>query len=71
VFYPFSKVPLEWRSLVLVLPTSAAAVLVDAAAGLETVTPIQGVVAAVSLAVEATALFAFGIYWARRTARER
>jgi ABC-2 type transport system permease protein len=71
VFYPFSKVPLEWRSLVLVLPTSAAAVLVDAAAGLETVTPIQGVLAAVSLAVEATALFAFGIYWARRTARER
>jgi ABC-2 type transport system permease protein len=71
VFYPFSKVTMEWRSLVLVLPTSAAAVLVDTAAGLETVTTTQAVLAAVALAVEATALFAFGIYWARRTARER
>jgi ABC-2 type transport system permease protein len=71
VFYPFSKVPVEWRSLVLVLPTSAAAVLVNAAAGLEEVTATQGLIAAVALAVEATALFAFGIYWARRTARER
>jgi ABC-2 type transport system permease protein len=71
VFYPFSRVPMEWRSLVLVLPTSAAAVLVNAAAGLEEVTAIQGVLAAVALTVEATALFAFGIYWARRTARER
>jgi len=71
VFYPFSKVPVEWRSLVLVLPTSAAAVLVNAAAGLEEVTAAQGGLAAVALAVEAAALFAFGIYWARRTARER
>jgi ABC-2 type transport system permease protein len=71
VFYPFSKVPLEWRSLVLLLPTSAAAVLVDSAAGLEQVSPAQAVLAAVALAVEAAALFAFGIYWARRTARER
>src|SRR5712691_5494113 len=63
VFYPFSKVPMEWRSLVLVLPTSAAAVLVNAAAGLEKVTATQGLLAAVALAVEATALFAFGIYW--------
>jgi ABC-2 type transport system permease protein len=71
VFYPFSKVPLEWQSLVLLLPTSAAAVLVDSAAGLEQVSPAQAVLAAVALAVEAAALFAFGIYWARRTARER
>src|SRR6266852_8093706 len=71
VFYPFSRVPTEWRSLVLVVPTSAAAVLIDAAAGLEEVTATQGVLAAVALTVEATALFAFGIYWARRTARER
>ena len=71
VFYPFSKVPLEWRSLVLLLPTSAAAVLVDSAAGLEQVSAAQTTLAAVALAVEAAALFAFGIYWARRTARER
>ena len=55
----------------LLLPTSAAAVLVDSAAGLEQVSAAQTTLAAVALAVEAAALFAFGIYWARRTARER
>ena len=71
VFYPLRLVPIEWRSVVLVLPTSAAAVLVNAAAGLETVTRDETIIAAVALAVEALALFAFGIYWARKTARER
>jgi ABC-2 type transport system permease protein len=71
VFYRFSSVPVEWRSVVLVVPTSAAAVLVNAAAGLETVTQQEAIVAAVALAVEAVALFIFGIYWARRMARER
>ena len=71
VFYPFSKVPIEWRSLVPIVPTSAAAILVNAAAGLEPVTRQESTVAAVALAVEAVFLFAFGIYWARRMARER
>src|SRR2546422_461116 len=71
VFYRFSSVPVAWRSVVLVLPTSAAAVLVNGTAGLETVTPPEAILAAVSLAVEAVALFVFGIYWARRMARER
>jgi len=71
VFYPLRLVPIEWRSVVLVLPTSAAAVLVNAAAGIETITADETILAAVSLVVEAIALFAFGIYWARRTARER
>jgi len=71
VFYPLSKVPIEWRSLVLIVPTSAAAILVNAAAGLEPVTRQEGTVAAVALAVEAVILFVFGIYWARRMARER
>src|SRR2546428_538215 len=71
VFYRFSSVPVAWRSVVLVLPTSAAAVLVNGTAGLETVTPPEAILAAVSLAVEAIALFVFGIYWARRMARER
>jgi ABC-2 type transport system permease protein len=70
VFYPLGKVPIEWRSVVLLLPTSAAAVLVDAAAGLETITTNEAILAASALFVEAIALFAFGIYWARRTARE-
>ncbi len=71
VFYPLSKVPIEWRSLVLIVPTSAAAILVNAAAGLEPVTRQESTVAAVALAVEAVFLFVFGIYWARRMARER
>jgi len=71
VFYPLRLVPLEWRSAVLVLPTSAAAVLVNAAAGLEAITAEEAILAAISLGAEALALFAFGIYWARRTARER
>lgn len=71
VFYPLGSVPIELRTVVLVIPTSAAAVLVNAAAGLETVTRNEAVIAAVALTVEALALFAFGLYWARRTARER
>jgi len=71
VFYPLRSVPIEWRSVVLVLPTSAAAILVNAAAGLEAVTQNEAILAATSLAVEALGLFAFGIYWARKTARER
>jgi ABC-2 type transport system permease protein len=71
VFYPLRVLPAEWRSVVLVLPTSAATALVNAAAGLETITADETVLAAGSLVVEAVALFAFGIYWARRTARER
>jgi ABC-2 type transport system permease protein len=71
VFYPLSRVPIEWRSLVLVVPTSAAAVLVNAAAGLESIAPGEAVTAAIALAVEAVVLFGFGIFWARRMARER
>ena len=70
VFYPLGKVAIEWRSAVLLLPTSAAAALVDAAAGLEPITTNEAILAACALSVEAIALFAFGIYWARRTARE-
>jgi ABC-2 type transport system permease protein len=68
VFYPLG---LEWRSLAFVVPTSAAAVLVNAAAGLESIAPGEAVTAAIALAVEAVVLFGFGIFWARRMARER
>src|SRR3989442_15448432 len=71
VFYPIRFVPIEWRSVVLLLPTSGAAVLVNSAAGLEAIQRDQTVLAAVALALEAVFLFAFGIYWARRMARER
>jgi len=71
VFYPLRLAPVEWRSVVLLVPTSAAAALVDGAAGLETLTTNETIVAAVALLVEAIGLFAFGIVWARKTARER
>ncbi len=71
VFYPLKLVPIEWRTLVLLLPTSAAAVLVDAAAGLSSVSAAEALLAAGALAVEALSLFGFGIFWARRMARER
>jgi len=71
VFYPFSRVPIEWRSVVLIVPTSAAAILVNAAAGLESVTQQEATIAATALGLEAVSLFVFGIYWARRMARER
>src|SRR5256884_7279908 len=53
VFYPFSKVPIEWRSLVLILPTSAPALLVHAAPRLGPVTRPEGTVAPVALAPQA------------------
>jgi len=71
VFYPIRFIPIEWRSVVLILPTSGAAVLVNSAAGLEAITGSEAILAATALAVEAGAMFAFGIYWARRMARER
>ena len=71
VFYPLRLAPVEWRSVALLLPTSAAAALVDGAAGLETLTTNETIVTAVALLFEAVGLFAFGIVWARKTARER
>lgn len=71
VFYPLRYISVEWRSLALVLPTSGAAALVNAAAGLDALTAGESMIAAVALSVEALVTFAFGIYWARRMARER
>jgi ABC-2 type transport system permease protein len=70
VFYPLGLVPAGWRWLALVLPTSSAAALVNGAAGLETLSNGDFLLASGSLAVEAIAMLFFGLYWARRTARE-
>jgi ABC-2 type transport system permease protein len=70
VFYPLRLVAIDWRPVVLLLPTSAAAALVNNAAGLETISAGEAVLATVALTVEAVVMFAFGIYWARRMARE-
>src|SRR3989454_5031174 len=71
VFYPIRFVPVDWRSLVLLLPTSGAAVLVNGVAGLETISGNEAIVAAAALAGGSRALFVFGIYWGRRVARGR
>src|SRR2546427_11398292 len=70
VFYPLGKVAIEWRSPVLLLPTSAAAALVDAAAGLDPITTNEAILAACAPSVEAIALVALGIYLARRAPPE-
>src|SRR2546422_8046995 len=69
VFYPIRFVPTEWRSLVLLLPTSGAAVLVNSAAGLESITGNEAIFAAAGLAVGSCAMFPFRIYWGRRIGR--
>src|SRR2546428_6160200 len=66
VFYPFSKVPIEWRSLVLIVPTSAAAVLVNAAPGLAPAPPPEGTGAPGAPPPHAAVLFAFGLPCAPR-----
>src|SRR2546426_6432454 len=71
VFYPIRFVPTEWRSLVLLLPTSGAAVLVNSAAGLESITRNEAIFAAAALAVEFVAMFLLAIVWGRRMAPGR
>jgi ABC-2 type transport system permease protein len=75
VFYPLPLLPPAAAPVAVVLPPSAAAILVEAAAGFRyngvAIPPTVGdvVLAAASLAVEAAALFAFAVYWARRQVR--
>lgn len=73
VFFPLSvltaRFPAAWVPALLV-PTSSATALVEAVAGMQALSTEQIVVAGVSLAVEASLLLLFGLYWARRTARE-
>ena len=73
VFFPLSiltaRFPLAWVPALLV-PTSSATALVEAVAGMQTLTTEQYLVAAGSLAFLAASMLLFGIYWARRTARE-
>ncbi len=73
VFYPLIAIPaaFQWTRLpVLLVPTSSAAALVEGVAGMETLSTTEYGVAGASLAIEAVLMLAFGIYWARRTARE-
>jgi hypothetical protein len=69
VFYPLGLFPAALRPIVLLMPPSAAAALVQAAIGATTLSPGQVALAVGGLAVETVLLFAFAIYWARRTVR--
>jgi ABC-2 type transport system permease protein len=70
VFYPLRLVPAVLQPVVLAMPTSAAAALVNWAEGIEPLATWQVALAAGSLALEAVLSLLFGIYWARKTARE-
>jgi ABC-2 type transport system permease protein len=73
VFFPLSvlvaHVSWAWVPALLV-PTSSAAALVEAVAGMQSLTTTQCLVAGGSLAIEAASMLVFGLFWARRTARE-
>jgi ABC-type multidrug transport system permease subunit len=70
VFYPLGLFPLVLRPIVLLMPPSAAAAILQTAIGAAHPAPGELALAAVGLAVEAVALFSFAVWWARRTARE-
>lgn len=70
VFYPLHYFEASLRPIAMLIPTSSSVALVENAAGMAAITPAEVITGAVSLAVEAAALLAFGIYIARRTARE-
>lgn len=72
VLYPIAFLPGYWHPIALALPTSSAVLLVEAAqGGLVDLPGSQLLAAALLLVLESVGLFAFAVFWARRTARER
>ncbi|MGI0070834.1 MAG: hypothetical protein ACRECT_01990 [Thermoplasmata archaeon] len=69
VFYPLGLFPTALRPIVLLMPPSAAAALVQSAIGAATLSPGDVAIAIGGLAVETALVFLFAIYWARRTVR--
>ncbi|HXW67841.1 MAG TPA: hypothetical protein VEL82_08225 [Thermoplasmata archaeon] len=69
VFYPLGYFPAALRPLVLLMPPSAAAALMQSVLGVTQLPPLEVALAAGGLVVEALALFAVAVYWARRTVR--
>jgi len=70
VFYPLGLFPEVLRPIVLLMPPSAAAALVQSAIGATSLSGADVVLAVAGLIVETVALFLFAVYWARRTVRE-
>jgi hypothetical protein len=71
VFYPLGLFPASLRPVVLLMPPSAAAAILQSAIGAAHPSSGELTLASVGLVVEALGLFTFAVYWARRTARER
>ncbi len=69
VFYPFDKFPQALQPIVLLMPPSAAAALLQNAIGVVRLSTGQVELAVVGLVVETAVLFAFTVFWARRTVR--
>ncbi len=69
VFYPFDLFPAPLRPIVLLMPPSAAAAILQAAIGVTVLTRPELWLAGGGLAVEGVGLFLFASYWARRTVR--
>jgi ABC-2 type transport system permease protein len=72
VLYPIRFLPGYWHPIAMLLPTSSAACLVEAAqGGLVALSAPTLALGAVALLVEAVGVFLFALYWARRSAQER
>jgi len=71
VFYPFGLFPVALRPIVLLMPPSAAAAILQNAIGAAALTRPELLLAAGGLATEGVGLFLFAVYWARRTVRGR
>jgi ABC-2 type transporter len=69
VFYPLGLFPEVLRPIVLLMPPSAAAALVQSAIGVTTLTGAEVALAVGGLVVETVAMFLIAIYWSRRTVR--
>jgi ABC-type polysaccharide/polyol phosphate export permease len=69
VFYPLGLFPSALRPVVLLMPPSAAAALIQSAIGATALTSGQAALAAAGLVVETVAAFVIAVYWARRTVR--
>jgi hypothetical protein len=71
VFYPLALFPSFLRPLALVMPPSAAAAVFQHALGITSLSSGELLLAVGSLLLEATGMFVFAVYWARRTVRGR
>lgn len=70
VFYGLTAIPVAYRPLAMVIPTSGAASLVDMVTNPGLMNAGLAELAALALFVEGVLMLLLGLYWARRSARE-